>query len=83
MKTKLTKDELYLCTVCKNVKKDTRRPINRYTIGQLLSQNNKSVDNTVQILVKTNFLKRVGDGNDITITQQGISLVEALGFKID
>lgn len=78
MTAKLTKDELFLCTLAKVVKKDTRSSVSRYEIGQMIHQNNKSVDNTVQILVKTHFVKRVGEVN-ISITPQGLSLVEMLG----
>jgi Mn-dependent DtxR family transcriptional regulator len=78
MTAKLTKDELFLCTLAKVAKKDTSIEVSRYEIGQMIQQNNKSVDNTVQILVKTNFVKRA-DGDSIKITNQGISLVEMLG----
>jgi hypothetical protein len=78
MTAKLTKDELFLCTLAKTVKKDTSVVVSRYVIGQMIHQNNKSVDNTVQILVKTHFIKREGD-EDIYITAQGLSLVEMLG----
>lgn len=77
MTAKLTKDELFLCTVAKVTKNDPEKSVSRYEIGQMIQQNNKSVDNTVQILVKTNFMKRVGDIN-ISITQQGLKLVEML-----
>lgn len=77
MTAKLTKDELYLCTLAKVAKKDTNKKVSRYEIGQMIHQNNKSVDNTVQILVKTHFVKRADD-ELITITQQGLSLVEQL-----
>jgi hypothetical protein len=79
MKVKLTQDELFLCTLAQKVDKSTTRQINRYTIGQLVHQNNKSVDNTVQLLVKTNFVKR-GEGDSILITAHGLKLVEQLGF---
>jgi Mn-dependent DtxR family transcriptional regulator len=77
MTAKLTKDELFLCTVAKVTKSDTSHAVSRYEIGQMIQQNNKSVDNTVQILVKTNFMKRVGDV-DVCITEQGLKLVEML-----
>ena len=77
MTAKLTKDELFLCTVAKVTKCDTKLPVSRYEIGQMIQQNNKSVDNTVQILVKTNFMKRVGD-IDVCITEQGLKLVDML-----
>jgi len=78
MTAKLTKDELFLCTLAKLVNKNTRQHVNRYAVGQSIHQNNKSVDNTVQILVKTHFVKRVGDF-DICITYHGLRLVEMLG----
>lgn len=77
MTAKLTKDELFLCTLAKMVSNDTSISVSRYEVGQKIHQNNKSVDNTVQILVKTNFMKRVGDVN-ISITDQGLRLVEDL-----
>jgi hypothetical protein len=79
MTAKLTKDELFLCTLAKAVKKDTQASVCRYQVGQMIHQNNKSVDNTVQILVKTQFVKR-RNGDDIAITDHGINLVESLGF---
>lgn len=79
MTAKLTKDELFLCTLAKCVKKDTSESVCRYQVGQLIHQNNKSVDNTVQILVKTQFVKRK-DGDQIAITEHGLRLVESLGF---
>lgn len=77
MTAKLTKDELFLCTVAKMTKGDTTKSISRYEVGQMIQQNNKSVDNTVQILVKTNFMKRSGD-IDVCITAQGLKLVDML-----
>ena len=77
MTAKLTKDELFLCTVAKVTNNDTSKTVSRYEIGRMIQQNNKSVDNTVQILVKTHFVKRADD-ELITITQQGLSLVEQL-----
>lgn len=78
MTAKLTKDELYLCTLAKVTNKDTSVSVSRYEIGQMIHSNNKSVDNTVQILVKTNFVKRVDDVK-ICITPLGLKLVETLG----
>lgn len=77
MTTKLTKDELFLCTVAKVTNNDTSKTVSRYEIGRMIQQNNKSVDNTVQILVKTNFMKRAGD-IDVSITEQGLKLVDML-----
>ena len=79
MKSKLTKDELFLCTLAKIVDKDTSISVSRYQVGQKIHQNDKSADNTVQILVKTHFIKRT-DGANIHITPQGLQLVELLGF---
>lgn len=79
MTAKLTKDELFLCTLAKLAKKDTEASVDRYVVGQAIKQNNKSVDNTVQILVKTHFVRRV-DGSCIRITDHGLRLVETLGF---
>lgn len=77
MTAKLTKDELFLCTVAKVTNNDTSKTVSRYEIGRMIQQNNKSVDNTVQILVKTNFMKRAGD-IDVSITEQGLRLVDML-----
>jgi CTP-dependent riboflavin kinase len=79
MTAKITKDELFLITLAKLAKKDTETSIDRYEVGQAIKQNNKSVDNTVQILVKTHFVKR-SEGNLIRITDHGLRLVESLGF---
>jgi Mn-dependent DtxR family transcriptional regulator len=79
MTAKLTKDELFLCTLAKCAKKDIEMDVDRYEVGQLIKQNNKSVDNTVQILVKTHFVKR-SEGMRIRITEHGLRLVESLGF---
>jgi len=77
MNKKLTKDELFLCTLFKLSQGDCDRCVDRYEVGQTISQNNKSVDNTVQILVRTQFVKR-DEGDLIRITPHGIRLVNAL-----
>jgi len=51
--------------------------VDRYAVGQAIGQNNRSVDNIVTILAKTNFIKK-GEGNAIYLTEQGKSLIDAL-----
>ena len=76
---RITRDELYLITVQKEADKlgDRYHEVDRYSIGQMVKQNDKSVDNIVRMLAQTNFVK-LGDGNGIYITELGEVLVEEL-----
>ena len=73
---RLTKDELFLIHLQEEANKlgDPYHPIGRYQIGQLIGQNDKSVDNMVRMLAQTNFIKKA-DGNSVYITKQGEELI--------
>lgn len=77
-KSSLTRDEQYLVTLYRlaNAKGDDFAEIDRYVVGQTLGQNNRSVDNIVQLLVQTNFIKK--SENNIYLTPHGLSLVQSL-----
>jgi hypothetical protein len=76
---RITKDELYLSKLSEEAKKlgDLYIELDRYQIGQIIGQNDKSVDNIVKLLAQTNFIKK-GSGNSIYITDQGEALVQEL-----
>ena len=48
-----------------------------YQIGQLIGQNDRSVDNIVRMLAQTNFLKK-GSGNFVYATLNGEALINDL-----
>lgn len=77
-KSSLTRDELYLVTLYRAALKkgDAFTPIDRYEVGQGMGQNDKSVNNIVQLLVQTNFIKK--SENTVYLTPHGLSLVERL-----
>ncbi len=74
-----TKDELFLIRLYKEAQKlgDPFQEMDCYQIGQLIGQNDRSVDNIVRMLAQTNFLKK-GKGNFVYITTHGESLVNSL-----
>ena len=76
---RITKDELYLIKLYEEGKKlgDPFMELDRYRIGQIIGQNDKSVDNMVRMLAQTNFIKK-GSGNSIYITEQGEALIQEL-----
>ncbi len=76
---KLTKDELFLIKLYEEAEKrgDPFLEVDRYEIGQLISQNDRSVDNMIRMLAQANFLKK-GEGNLVFMTSQGEALVKDL-----
>lgn len=76
---KLTRDELFLVKLAEETRKkgDPFLEMDRYYIGQLIAQNDRSVDNIVRMLAQANFIEKM-DGNSIQITQNGRDLAEDL-----
>ena len=77
-KIALTRDEQYLVTLYRLAKEkgDEFIEVDRYVVGQTLGQNNRSVDNIVQLLVQTNFIKK--RANSIYLTNHGLNLLQSL-----
>lgn len=78
-KTMVTKDEIYLIKLEQMALKlgSSWEEVDRYAVGQGIGQNDRSVDNIVTLLAKTNFIKK-GEGNAIYLTEQGKSLIDML-----
>jgi Mn-dependent DtxR family transcriptional regulator len=75
----MTKDELFLIKLYQ-IAQTLGSPweeVDRYKVGQAIGQNDRSVDNIVNILAKTHFIKK-GEGNAIYLTEQGKSLIDLL-----
>jgi hypothetical protein len=74
-----TKDEQFLIKLYEEARKmgDPFQEMDCYQIGQLVGQNDRSVDNIVRMLAQTNFLKK-GNGNFIYATRNGESLINEL-----
>ena len=72
-----TKDELYLLKLFTLATKrgDPTAHVDRYEVGQAIGQNNKSVDNIVNLLAQTNFIKK-GEGRNIYLTPHGLRSLE-------
>ncbi|MBS0615845.1 MAG: hypothetical protein JSR58_04760 [Verrucomicrobia bacterium] len=73
-----TKDELYLLKLHELAlrKGDPTTPIDRYEVGKAIGQHDKSVDNIVNLLAQTNFIKK-GDGKEIFLTPHGLRSLES------
>ena len=78
-RSRITRDELYLIKLYEEGQKlgDIYAEVDRYHIGAIIGQNNKSVDNMVRMLAQANFVKK-GSGNNIYLTRQGEVLIEDL-----
>ncbi|MBX9923774.1 MAG: hypothetical protein K2Y01_06660 [Rhabdochlamydiaceae bacterium] len=76
---RITKDELYLIKLYEEAQKlgDPFQEMDCYQIGQLIGQNDRSVDNIVRMLAQTNFLKK-GSGNFVYATLNGEALINDL-----
>ncbi len=76
---RVTKDERYLITLYEEAKKngDPFLEMDKYHIGQLMGQNDKSVDNIVRMLTQTNFIRQ-SDDKLVYATKQGENLVLSL-----
>lgn len=74
---KATKDEFFIVKLYEEAGKlgDFFKPLDRYFIGQLIGQNDRSVDNMVRMLAQTNFIKK-GEGNLVYMTRQGEAFVK-------
>ena len=79
MQKRLTKDEFFLVKLYEEASRlgDSFQSLDRYQIGQLIGQNDRSVDNMVRMLAQANFIKK-DLGNMIYITEHGESLVKEL-----
>jgi ribosome biogenesis protein Nip4 len=74
-----TKDEQFLIRLYEEAQKmgDPFQEMNCYKIGQLVGQNDRSVDNIVRMLAQTNFLKK-GEENCVYATKNGEELIKSL-----
>jgi Mn-dependent DtxR family transcriptional regulator len=75
----MTKEETFLIKLhALSLKKGSPHlEIDRYEIGRALGYNDRSVNNMVQTLAQTNFLKR-GEDNNVFLTEHGLKLVNLL-----
>lgn len=74
-KKSLTKDEAFLAKLLQMAQSsgETFGEIDSYSVGRAIGQNNKSVDNIVRMLARTNFVKKGEDGM-ICLTKNGEAL---------
>lgn len=75
----LTKDEKFMVRLYEEAAKleSFDDPLDRYYIGNLVSLHPKAVDTICTLLGQANFIKKHSK-TDISITPQGIRLVESL-----
>jgi hypothetical protein len=75
----MTRDEIFLVKLY-NMAQVLGSPweeVDRYAVGQAIGQNDKSVDNIVNLLAQTNFIKK-GEGKAIYLTENGKGLIDQL-----
>jgi hypothetical protein len=74
-----TKDELYLIKLYQmaSLLGDAFQEIDCYAVGKAAGYNDRSVDNIVRMLARTNFIKK-GEGDSIFLTRHGEALVQRL-----
>lgn len=72
-----TKDELFLLKLFELASRrgDPTTPIDRYDVGKAIGQNDRSVDNIVNLLAQTNFIKK-GEEKEIFLTPHGLRSLE-------
>jgi hypothetical protein len=74
-----TKDETFMLKLHQEASKLSHIEdlVDRYQIGTLAGLHPKAVDTICNLLAQANFIKKIGKV-EISITQQGIRLVESL-----
>lgn len=74
----LTKDEKYLVTLYETALAtgDAYAECEMYTIGNLLSLNERAVNNIVKLLAQTNFIRKKGP--NISVSPHGEKLIKEL-----
>lgn len=74
-----TKDETFMLRLYEEASKqgEVGDPLDRYVIGKLAGLQQKAVDTICNLLAQANFIKKRGK-TDISITSQGIRLIEQL-----
>jgi Mn-dependent DtxR family transcriptional regulator len=75
----MTKDESFLLKLHELASKggEPFALADRYAIGRAIGQNDKGVDNMVNMLAKTNFIKK-GEEMSVCLTPHGLRFVEEL-----
>jgi len=76
---KKSKEELFLAKLYElaSASGDPAEEVDRYAVGKALGWHTKSIDHIVQILTKTNFVKK-GEDKLIYLTSSGIALGEEI-----
>ena len=76
---KTSKEERFMLKLYLLAKKrgDLEAEVSRYAVGNLVGENTKGVDHTVQLLAKNGFLKK-GEEETVYLTSRGIALAEDL-----
>ena len=72
-----TKDELFLLKLYEMASRsgDETAPVDRYKIGKAIGQNDKGIDNMVNLLALTNFIKK-REGSTVYLTPDGLRSLE-------
>ncbi len=79
-KPSTTKDEQFLVKLYELALKagDEKTPINRYTVGKAIGQNDKGINAITVLLAQANFIKKGEEENTFYLTDNGIHLVKQL-----
>lgn len=77
---KTTKEERFLQKLYDLAQKtgSPKDGVDRYEVGNLVGENSKGTDNTVQMLAKNGFLSRA-EGDKVCLTDRGVLFVKASG----
>ena len=78
-KKPITKDESFLLKLHEMATQlgDVKTPIDRFTIGRAIGQNDKGANVIARDLAQANFVKK-GEGEAVGLTDQGLRLVNEL-----
>lgn len=78
-KKPITKDESFLLKLHEMATQlgDVKTPIDRFTIGRAIGQNDRGANVIARDLAQANFVKK-GEGEAVGLTEQGLRLVDYL-----
>ncbi len=79
----MTKDDQYLMMAVKVAceKGTFSRPVNMMTVGAKINMRESGINNTVKLLAKANFIKKMEQEFMIHVTEKGNKYVETLLAK--
>lgn len=82
MSKAVTKEERFLLKLFEiaSALGDPTNEVDRYEVGEKVSQKQRGVDSIVRILAQSNFVK-LGSGSSVYLSDNGLSLIKMLrGF---